>query len=204
MWRNKIVFLFPLKFLIIYFVLVLPVFPFADGCVRMMREHAAGIFHRFEKTGEARFSKMAGKKYDTNIIVCNKAAVDQNGKIHGIQRDFSFQLSWFIPLALISGLIFASPVNAGRKVLAWFISTLVLYLILLLRLKLFLSDTIFRYPELNFPGDGARQLLSNIYNSFFDNPNPTYMFCILLWLTITFRKTDWDKLFLFLGNRTAN
>lgn len=199
MFQNNKLWLFLTKFLLIYIIATIPVLPFFNVYAHMMRNLSEVIFHEFGEKGEARIIKYNDRKFDTKIIVYNKALKKSDGTMLGIANEFSLYISGYIPLSLITGLIFASYVSWNRRIVSWIISFIVLGIILMFKIWFSIIVTIYKFPDLSFPlnTNYTKERIENIFTYFVANPEPQYIFCVIFWLMITFRNDDWNKFILF-------
>ena len=134
--QNKAFLKFLGKFLIIYFLLTSPWLPFSEGYARITRNITGKIFHNFGNTGRVTLEVKKKSDFDTKLIVCNKAIKDSSGSIIGIEASIKIYLLGYIETAMITGLIFASPVTWRRRFQSWFISFTIVQLIFILKIWL--------------------------------------------------------------------
>lgn len=202
MLRSKALLLFLVKFLLIYFIAVTPLLPLSTMYTRMMRNLASEFFHTFRETGEIRFKKNKDPKFDTRIVVINKAIDVADDSPGEVGKDYSLYIGGFIPLALVTGLIFASQVPWRRRIFVWLISFIVVDFFLMIKIWFVAIVIIHRFPDLGFPlrSNYSQETRDNIIY-FVSNPHPSYILCVLLWLSVTFRKEDWNKVILYSRKR---
>ena len=194
-------------FLLIYFLLIVIPF-FSSGIYTPFMVRMSNIF--FQNTGDSGFvifSKVKTDAADTRFAFTSRNNAS-GGKATAVTSDFSMHYRGFLPSALLTALILASPVIRRRRIIAWIAGMSLLQIFVLIKIWLQLVFHFARHPEMNVHiyGETITRALLFLYRNLVVTPEPTLLLCVLIWIPVTFRKDDLATLLPehFRGSVTVN
>jgi len=180
------------KFLLIYFILIIVPF-FSNNIYTPVMIRMSNVF--FQNTGDAGFVVFSKKQInasDTRFAFTNKHKANAQNQASAVESDFSMLYRGFLPTALLTALILASPVSRKRRIYSWLAGVSLLQVFVLIKIWLQLVYHFHNHPEMDVHifGDGITSGLLFLYRNMVVTPEPTLIVCVLIWILVTFRKSD--------------
>ncbi len=191
MFRTKPLLFFIIKAAVIYILLAAPV-SFFDGVYgKIYRKCASTLFHRFHGKGFAQFTEGEDKA----IIRVNVGNLNQIRKNNTAPTTFGYlniRYLGYLPTILLITLILASPVTWKRKAMALILGLVLLNAIIILEQWLHLMFLSIRATWLNLVdfSESKKNTINLAYNYLVQIQGISRFLVVLIWLLVTFRKTD--------------
>jgi len=140
----------------------------------------------------------SGYKLSTKAVVFNKdqvRAARQGGQatVKGAEVFVSSWYNGLLPMIILLSLIFASPVPWKRKLLAFLLGLVFLYLFIYYKLYLSIKFECLQNEWLNLPVSNSGWVRS-AHDIFVANIETTFIIPVFIWIAVTFRRRDWRML----------
>lgn len=159
------------------------------------------FFENYGEKGFLQFFPVEEKttyRLSTKVVIFNKDQIQvarQTGQATVKGAEF-FVSSWYnglLPDILLLSLIIASPVPWKRKLFAALVGLILFDLFILLKWKLAIAWEISQNPWLELPTKNP-DLVKTGYEIFVRNIETTIILPVLIWVVVTFRKKDFNRL----------
>ena len=153
------------------------------------------LFHSFGPTGTVAFEASTSKVplVDTLVRFSTKRPRSPKG-----QLDIKSSMIGLRPTAFVVALILASPIPWSRRWKACLWGLLWVNVFVALRVALFLRVTFNSVPQLaqDSFGPTMTSLLANMSKIFYELPVTHYSLPVFIWLLVTFRRGDIERILL--------
>lgn len=196
---NKPLGRFLLQFAIIFLLLVLPWPGWEQAYAGMFRTVAGTLFGSLGPRAVVLFAplpKQRGSPVDTSMNVGDRRMVTPKGTLSTVNQEFSTRYVGYMPAALLTALVLATPLPWRRRGWALLWGLVLVHLFvggLILIMILYLSNhtewlTILKLPGFLLP------LLDLSWNTFIFQVVARFLIPVLIWILVAFRAGDLHEL----------
>ena len=194
MRKNKLVFLFILKSIVIFSILALP-FGFFDTAYAKFYSGISKIcFKKFDRTGFAVFS-ITKPATNMHIELGNQLQANSSGMVRTATSDVNIRYRGYIPTIFVLSLILASPVSRKRKLYS------ILFGIFLITVFVMIKQWIHivymchqqNWISLYSFSPGTQKTFKFLYLDFANYNGSSIIFSIVIWILVTFKRRDLEN-----------
>lgn len=138
---------------------------------------------------------------DTQINIANAQQLAADKTVEAAYFTVGSRQTAYLPFVLFIALIIATPISLKRKLLAFPLGVLLVYLFVAFKIiVLFLYNYNLQEWIGLFQFEGFTERLVNFSYSTIANPlPPTILMIFLIWIMVCFRKDDWKELLIAKG-----
>ena len=188
------VLMFFLKLAVVYVLLMGPWSArLQEGYAVLYRGAGNVLFGSLGSVGTARFLALtgAGQAFDSQIVLRTR---DSAGVRSTRDVPFHTRRTGYLPTAELVALILATPIPWWRrwKALAWGILGIIAFVALEAGITILYSLTDVRLPALDVTPSTSKVCVQ-IYEIMVVSPTVSLVIPVLVWLLVSFRRSDWDR-----------
>lgn len=195
MLRNKSIFYFLIKAIIIYAILSLPI-SFYDALYGAFYRNCCNrLFAKIDDTGFANF-KAAKGAYDTQINIGNYKQVSTDNKATLAVRHVNAHYSGFLPTALFISLLLATPIPLRRKAVSFIFGFVLVTCFIMLKQWILLINICQNTAWLDLYELSEKQLklLDYFYPKLIPYLGTSWFFVVVIWLLVSFKRDDLQQM----------
>ena len=195
MSNLKIVLKFTLLFTVIYIFLLLPQTKIDLKYEKFFRSIGAVLFEHFGEEGIVFFKEEHGKGFDTKLFLSKKSMREKNGDYQSTIFPINARRIGWISTAFFISLVFATPVQWKRKIIAMLAGFILVTAYAMIKLRILILHFYTLSKTIGLYRDPEQVKRIEFWSEFFARPNtPVYYFVIIVWLAVCFNKNDWMRL----------
>ena len=184
-----------LAFLLLYGLLLAPWPGLASAYGRYFRAVGRGCFAQEGQGGLVRFQPAQHpprREIDTEILVAAQSAPDSAGRVYGKVLGLDSRGVGWVPTALLTALVLASPVPWGRRLRALGLGLGLVHGYLLTVIAVYLwRESAGQLPVAGLPYLPA--LAEGLEETLVTQMGFSFVVPVVLWLAVTFRRDDWGQ-----------
>lgn len=157
-------------------------------------------FENLGKEARVHFDRNKNNHFDTQIQLTSQsilrtAAIKKDKRFKMYLLYFDLRKKVYLPLLFLIALIVATPIKVKRKIFALFSGLFLLVLWLLLEFYIYL---LYNFERISWLPDMTEiafleNLIKGLYFTLFDNSGLLAIVPVLIWLLVSFRKSDWQE-----------
>lgn len=200
MWKPVIKFL--LLFTISYIGLLWGALSLEDPYAQGYRSVSKGLYENYGSEGYLQFfpeeDKSSGYKLNNKIVLFNKrhiarARQSRQATVRGAELFVSSWYSGMLPTIIFVSLLLASPIPWKRLLIALPLGLLILYGFIFFKLYIAITNEFLQHEWLAIHPANPK-LIRVLHEVFVANIETTIIAPVLIWIVVTFRKKDWEKI----------
>ena len=179
-------------FLLAFGLLMAPWPQLGRAYTRFYSAGAAFLFGSFGSTGIVTFEPLHDSEYDLHVTLYNQARLAPDGDITRIRTRHSSRHAGYMYAAFLTALILATPIPARRKGWALLLGIILIHGLVAAQLAIRILHAFHNRPLSMFVlNTFCKRVLSIAHQAFAVNVTFGFVFCVFIWILVSFRRRDW-------------
>lgn len=153
------------------------------------------LFGSFGSRGIVEFGESKKEGYDIAVRLYNADRTNKNGVMRGVETSQNNRQDVYMYVVFLVALIVATPISVRRKLWALLWGVILIHCFVFLRLAGYIFEQ-FSEDSLGLfsISPSWKSTFYTLYQQFIANVNFGFVVAVFIWILVTFRRRDWERI----------